>query len=60
MGGRLVAAAGGSVKGLLSERVFKGYAEPLRYSGIAMCAVFLLGLVVLPFAPETKDQPLPR
>jgi MFS family permease len=60
VGGRLVAAVGGSVKGLLTNKVFAGYAEPLRYSGITMCAVFLLGLLVLPFAPETKDQPLPE
>jgi MFS family permease len=60
VGGRLVAAGGGSLKGLLTNSVFKGYAEPLRYSGITMCAVFLLGLLVLPFAPETKDQPLPE
>ncbi len=60
VGGRLVAAVGGSVKGLLTDKVFKGYAEPLRYSGITMCVVFLLGLLVLPFAPETKDEPLPE
>ncbi len=52
--------AGSSVKGLLTNHVFKGYPEPMRYSGIAMCVVFLLGLLVLPFAPETKDQPLPE
>ena len=33
---------------------------PLRYAGITMCAIFLLGLAVLPFAPETKGQPLPE
>jgi MFS family permease len=60
VGGRLVAAVGNPVKGLLTNSVFKGYSEPLRYSGISMCAVFLLGLLVLPFAPETKDQPLPE
>ncbi len=60
VGGRLVAAGGSSVKGLLTNTVFKGFAEPMRYSGIAMCAVFLLGLLVLPFAPETKDQKLPE
>ena len=27
--------------------------------GMAMCAVFLIGLIVLPFAPETRGQPLP-
>ena len=32
----------------------------LRYGGIAMCAIFLIGLAVLPFAPETKGKPLPE
>jgi MFS family permease len=58
--GRLVAAAGPSIKGLLTSRVFAGYHEPMRYAGIAMCGVFLIGLLALPFAPETKDQPLPE
>ncbi len=60
--GRLVAAGGSSLKGLLSSKVFGGYPAPMpmRLSGIAMCTVFLLGLLVLPFAPETKDQPLPE
>ncbi len=60
VGGRLVAAGGSSIKGLMTNTVFKGYAEPMRYSGIAMCAVFAIGLLALPFAPETKDQPLPE
>jgi len=25
-----------------------------------MCSVFLVGLLVLPFLPETKDKPLPE
>jgi MFS family permease len=58
--GRLVAAAGPSVKGLLTSRVFVGYAEPMRYAGLTMCSVFLVGLLALPFAPETKGQPLPE
>ena len=58
--GRLVAAAGPSVKGLLTSRVFAGYPEPMRYAGISMCAVFLVGLLAVPFAPETKGQPLPE
>ena len=58
--GRLVAAAGPSIKGLLTSQVFRGYHEPMRYAGISMCAVFLVGLFALPFAPETKDQPLPE
>ncbi len=62
VGGRLVAAGGSSIKGLLTNTVFKGYPEPMpmRYSGMTMCIVFLLGLLVLPFAPETKDRPLPE
>ena len=58
--GRLVAAAGPSVLGLLTSRVFAGYPEPMRYAGVAMCSVFFLGLLALPFAPETRGQPLPE
>jgi MFS family permease len=58
--GRLVAAAGPSVKGLLTSRVFAGYVEPMRYAGLTMCSVFLVGLLALPFAPETKGKPLPE
>ena len=58
--GRLVAAAGPSVKGFLTSKVFKGFPEPMRYAGITMCSVFLVGLLALPFAPETKGKPLPE
>jgi MFS family permease len=59
---RFVAAAGPAVLGLLTSRVYSGYPEPepMRYAGVTMCAVFLIGLVILPFAPETKGQPLPE
>jgi MFS family permease len=58
--GRLVAAAGPSLKGFLTSVVFKGYPEPMRYAGITMCSVFLIGLLALPFAPETQGEPLPE
>jgi MFS family permease len=58
--GRLVAAVGPFTLGLLTSRVFEATAAPMRYSGMVMCSVFLLGLVALPFAPETKGQPLPE
>jgi MFS family permease len=58
--GRFVAAAGPSTLGLLTARVYQNYDEPMRYAGVTMCGIFLLGLVVLPFAPETKGQPLPE
>jgi MFS family permease len=61
--GRFVAASGPIALGLLTTRVFtkdSGFTEPHRDAGLAMCAVFLLGLVVLPFLPETKGKPLPE
>ena len=62
--GRFVAATGPALLGILTSKVFTGpdYPEPLpwRYAGVAMCAIFVLGLVVLPFAPETKGEPLPE
>lgn len=58
--GRFLAAAGPWTIGLLSSRVFGGTDEPLRYAGLAMCSVFIVGLLALPFAPETKGRPLPE
>jgi MFS family permease len=62
--GRFVAAVGPAALVLLSSRVYAGpdIPEPLpwRYSAVTMCGVFLIGLVALPFAPETKDKPLPE
>jgi MFS family permease len=59
--GRFVAAAGPLVKiGLnhLFTNVLK-FEDPLRYAGMTMCSVFLVGLLVLPFLPETRGKPLP-
>ena len=58
--GRLVAALGPFVLGMLESVVYKGTAYPLRYAGVTMCAAFLIGLVALPFAPETQGKPLPE
>lgn len=58
--GRFVAAIGPAALGLLTGVVYKDYPEPMRYAGITMCGIFILGLLVLPFAPETKGQPLPE
>jgi MFS family permease len=57
--GRFVAASGPTMLGFLTGTVYANQAEPMRYAGITMCSVFLIGLIVLPFAPETKDRPLP-
>ncbi|MBL9124731.1 MAG: MFS transporter [Planctomycetaceae bacterium] len=61
--GRFLAAAGPFTLGYLTSQVFSvenGYEEPMRYAGVAMCGIFLIGLLALPFAPETKGQPLPE
>ncbi|MFO0883053.1 MAG: hypothetical protein U0894_02510 [Pirellulales bacterium] len=29
----------------------------MRWAGVTMCSVFILGLLILPFAPETKGKP---
>jgi hypothetical protein len=44
----------------LKTEVFGATDEPLRYAGATMCAVFLIGLVALPFLPETRNKPLPE
>jgi len=58
--GRFVAAAGPAALGILSGVIYKDTQEPLRYAGITMCAVYLIGLAALPLAPETRGQPLPE
>lgn len=58
--GRFVAAIGPPILGLLTSRVYVDQAEPMRYAGVTMCSVFLIGLVALPFAPETRGKPLPE
>jgi MFS family permease len=61
-GARFLGAAGPTAFGLLTSRVFSSYPElwPIRYAGVVMCTVFLVGLIALPFAPETRGQPLPE
>src|SRR3954451_8133203 len=58
--GRFVAALGPLALGLLTSRVYVNYPEPMRYAGVTMCLVFLIGLATVPFAPETKGKPLPE
>ncbi|MBX3444123.1 MAG: MFS transporter [Planctomyces sp.] len=57
--GRFLAAFGPLIKSQLNV-YFSDTSEPMRYAGVTMCVVFLVGLVVLPFLPETRNQPLPE
>lgn len=63
--GRFAAAGGSFFSASLTSGVFGQYAAqdpalPLRYAAMTMCAIFLMGIIVLPFAPETKGKPLPE
>ncbi len=63
--GRFGAAAGSFFSATLTQVVYVQYkAEdaslPARYAAMTMCAIFLVGLITLFWAPETKDQPLPE
>jgi MFS family permease len=63
-GARFVAATGPLVQGILRDyfrRLADGdVVQGFRTAGLTMCSIFLIGLLVLPFAPETKGQPLPE
>jgi len=58
--GRFAAAAGPFTLGYLTSGVYADKPEPMRYAGVTVCLVFLIGLAALPFAPETKGRPLPE
>ena len=58
--GRFAAAAGPFTLGYLTSGVYADKPEPMRYAGVTVCLVFLIGLAALPFAPETKGKPLPE
>jgi MFS family permease len=63
--GRFAAAGGSYVSARLATDFYgahHGFESPLRerYAAMTMCVVFLIALATLPFAPETKGQPLPE
>lgn len=47
----------GQLSLLLSQQ---GVAEPFRMAAVIMCSVYLIGMVALIWAPETKGRPLPE
>jgi MFS family permease len=60
--GRFAAAFGSFFSSVLTVKVFGAHPSPLpyRYSAMTMCAIFLIGIVTVAFAPETKGRPLPE
>jgi len=47
----------GQLSVLLSQQAV---AEPFRMAAVIMCSVYLIGMVALIWAPETKGRPLPE
>jgi MFS family permease len=64
--GRYLAAAGPITLGYLASEMAKNAKsveekiDAFRDAASWMCLIFLIGVLVLPFLPETKDQPLPQ
>jgi MFS family permease len=60
--GRFAAAGGSFFSATLATKAYGQFGSPLmeRYSAMTMCAIFLIGILILPFAPETKGKPLPE
>lgn len=61
--GRFIAATGPMARIFLDAQFSAAKIEPIvamRYTGMTMSCVFLIGLLVLPFLPETKGKPLPE
>jgi MFS family permease len=55
--GRIIAAAGALTTGVLMQEVFQGsYAQ----AGATISLVYVIGLIVVWFAPETRGKPLPE
>lgn len=57
--GRLIAATAPFTIGRITKNL-GGNIEGFRTAGMWVSLVLLSGIVVLPFLPETKDQPLPE
>ncbi len=57
---RYLAAPFPALMGYLTAHVFVDYSDPFRTAAMVMSLVYLVGMVALIWAPETKGQPLPE
>jgi hypothetical protein len=59
--GRVIAALGPFTLGSLTV-VFRnaGFDSPFRAAAISLSSIYLLGVVTVAFAPETRGNPLPE
>lgn len=53
-------AGAGAAQAVVDAAKVVARIDAFRDAASIMCVIFLLGLVVLPFLPETKGQPLPE
>lgn len=57
--GRFIAATGPLIQAEILK-MLPARPDSGRIAGVTMCTVFLIGLLVLPFLPETRGKPLPE
>ncbi len=59
--GRIIAAVGPLTLGTLTVLFEEaGFASPFRSAAISLAGIYLVGICVLPVAPETRGRPLPE
>lgn len=60
--GRFAAAGGSFFSAALAQSAFGKFGSPLmeRYSAVAMCSIYIIGILAVIWAPETKGKPLPE
>ena len=59
--GRIIAALGPFTLGHLTKLFSSaGFSSPFRSAAMSLASVYLVGVFLMPFAPETRGKPLPE